>query len=104
MKTKFTTLIALLVVSITLSAQTENDIPKKKTNKVTFIVGMHCVSCKARIEKAIPLEKGVKDLQVDLEKKEVTVIYKPDKTTVKKLKKAIEELGYSCTEKQFIKQ
>ena len=101
MKTKFTTLIALLIISITVSAQTENEVPKKKQNEVTFIVGMHCAACKARIEKAIPLEKGVKDLKVDLEKKEVTVIYKPEKTTVEKLKKAIEELGYTCKQKEL---
>jgi copper chaperone CopZ len=57
---------------------------------------MHCQSCKERIEKAIPMEKGVKDIKVDLEKKEVTLVYNPTKTTEEKLKKAIEELGYTC--------
>jgi len=100
MKPKFTALIALLTLSITLNAQDKNDANKKKQEEVTFIVGMHCAACKDRIEKFIPLEKGVKDLKVDLEKKEVTVIYKPNKTTLEKLKKAIEELGYSCKQKE----
>jgi copper chaperone CopZ len=42
------------------------------------------------------MEKGVKDIKVDLEKKEVTLVYNPTKTTEEKLKKAIEELGYTC--------
>jgi periplasmic mercuric ion binding protein len=100
MKSKFTTLFILLLLSVSLKAQHKIDSNNKAQEKVTFIVGMHCEACKARIEKAVPLEKGVKDLQVDLEKKEVTVIYKPNKTTVEKLKKAIEELGYTCKQKE----
>jgi periplasmic mercuric ion binding protein len=100
MKTKLTALMILLLVTITLNAQDINDANKKNQKEVTFIVGMHCAGCKARIEKAIPMEKGVKDIKVDLEKKEVTVMYKPNKTTVDKLKKAIEELGYSCKQKE----
>jgi copper chaperone CopZ len=100
MKTKLTSIIILLMVSFSLKAQVKNDAALKKQEEVTFIVGMHCEGCKARIEKAIPMEKGVKDINVNLEKKEVTVFYKPGKTTVDKLKKAIEELGYSCIQKE----
>jgi copper chaperone CopZ len=57
---------------------------------------MQCHNCKAKIEKNIPWEKGVKDLQVDLEEKTVTIIYNPQKTTEEKLQKAIEKLGFIC--------
>jgi copper chaperone CopZ len=60
---------------------------------------MHCQACKDKIEKYIPLERGVTDINVDLEKKEVKVNYKAAKTNSEKLKKSIEELGYSCEEK-----
>ena len=89
----------MLILSVSVIAQVKNDANKKKTEEVTFIVGMHCSACKEKIEKYIPLERGVEDIKVDLEKKEVTVIYKSKKTNVEKLKKAIEELGYSCKEK-----
>jgi copper chaperone CopZ len=59
---------------------------------------MYCENCKARIEKNIGWEKGVKDLQVNLEKKTVKITYDPQKTTKEKLKKAIEKLEYSCEE------
>jgi copper chaperone CopZ len=69
---------------------------KEKNEKVTFTVDMYCENCKAKIEKNISWEKGVKDLTVNLEKKTVTIVYNPQKTTEKKLKKAIEKLGYTC--------
>jgi len=96
MKSKLTSLVFMLIISTILSAQTPVNGNKKKTEEVTFSVNMHCQGCKDRIESAIPMERGVKDIKVELDKKEVTVIYNPAKTTVEKLKKAIEELGYSC--------
>jgi mercuric ion binding protein len=99
MRTKLIPLIVLLIVSVSVTAQVKNEANKKTTDSVTFIVNMHCSACKEKIEKYIPMERGVKDINVDLEKKEVTIIYKPNKTGVEKLKKAIEELGYTCIEK-----
>jgi copper chaperone CopZ len=103
MKTKLYSLIVLFILSVSVTAQLKNDANKKKTEEVTFIVNMHCSGCKEKIEKYIPMERGVEDIKVDLDKKEVTVIYKPAKTTVEKLKKSIEELGYRCEEKQIAK-
>ncbi|MDR3351184.1 MAG: heavy-metal-associated domain-containing protein, partial [Prevotellaceae bacterium] len=52
--------------------------------------------CKAKIEKNISWEKGVKDLTVNLEKKTVAITYDPQKSTAEKLKEAIEKLGYTA--------
>jgi copper chaperone CopZ len=103
MKTKLSTLIVLLILSVSVTAQVKNDVNKNTSGEVTFIVNMHCQACKEKIEKYIPLERGVTDINVDLEKKEVRVIYKPAKTNPEKLKKSIEELGYTCEEKQIVK-
>ena len=67
----------------------------KKTESVCFNVSMSCDGCKARIEKIIPFEKGVKDLTVNLENKTVKIVYDPKKTDETKLKTAIEKLDYS---------
>ena len=99
MKSKLVITAVLIALSFALSAQDKNVDTKKKKEEVTFIVGMHCQACKERIEKTIPMERGVKDINVDLKKKEVTIIYNPQKTTVEKIKQAIVELGYSCYEK-----
>jgi copper chaperone CopZ len=86
-----------LALCLTSNAQESGDKAKKKNSeKVTFAVNMHCENCKARIEKNISWEKGVKDLTVDLEKNTVTIVYNPQKTTEEKLKKAVEKLGYTC--------
>jgi len=90
----------MAIVFAFLNAQSEKEKSLKKTTEVTFLVGMHCQGCKDRIEKEIPFEKGVKDLKVDLEKKEVTVVYNPQKTTETKLRNAFIDLGYTCEKKK----
>jgi copper chaperone CopZ len=77
--------------------QTEKKAGKKKeTKEVTFKVNMTCGNCKAKIERHISWEKGVKDLKVDLDKKLVTIKYESGKTDEATLKKAIEGLEYTC--------
>lgn len=87
-------LCAALLAGAGLQAQDK----KSDTETVTFDVSLHCSGCKAKIEKNIPWEKGVKDLKVDLEKKQVTITYDPRKTDKTKLKAAIEKLDFTCEE------
>ena len=47
----------------------------------------------------LPYEKGVKDVKGDLEKKEITLLFRDDKNSVALLQKAIEDLGYTAKEK-----
>jgi copper chaperone CopZ len=88
--------IAMCAFFSGLAAQVKNADKKKKTEEVTFSVNMTCENCKAKIERHISWEKGVKDLTVNLEKKQVTIKYDPAKTTEDKLKKAIEALEFTC--------
>jgi len=99
MKTKLIVL-AMLFFPFKIYGQTIHSSEKKNQEEVTFIVGMHCLGCKERIEKAISMERGVKDINIDFEKKEVTIIYKPNKTGIEVLKKAIEDLGYNVSVKK----
>ncbi len=95
---KILTLVLLLTAgtAFALGAQDRKD-NKAKTETVVFDVSLHCDACKARVEKHIPFEKGVKDLVVDLENKTVTVIFDTRKNTAEGLRKAIEKLGYTTT-------
>lgn len=53
----------------------------KKTAKTVFITDIDCEHCVKKIMDNVPsLGKGVKDVEVDLAKKEVTVTYDPAKT------------------------
>lgn len=72
----------------------------KGTATVVFATDIHCESCKKKIESNIPYEKGVKDLSVDIAKKEVAITYRTDKTNTEKLLAALNKLGY----KSFIKE
>ena len=64
---------------------------------MVFNVGLHCQNCVKKVKENISFEKGVKALEVDLEKKTVTITYDPAKTNEATLRKAIEKLGYTCS-------
>ena len=96
MKTlKLLTSALALLLCLTLNAQNAPQ-KSKKSETVVFTVGMHCESCKKRIENNIGFEKGVKDLQADLAAQTVTIKYNPKKTTAETLQQAIIKLGYGC--------
>ena len=67
----------------------------KKTATVVFNVNMHCKNCVAKVTDNISFLKGVEDLKVSLEDKQVTITYNTAKTDEATLQKAIEKLGYT---------
>ncbi|MDR1335692.1 MAG: heavy-metal-associated domain-containing protein [Tannerella sp.] len=77
-------------------AQDKKAEKKKKTAEVTFVVNMFCDNCKAKIERHLSWEKGVKDLSVNLNRKQVYIRYDPSKTSEAALQKVIESLEYTC--------
>jgi copper chaperone CopZ len=66
--------------------------------EVTFKSSINCNMCKEKIEKDLVLTKGVKKVNVDVDKKEINVTYNDEKTTEAKLKKAISKIGYDADE------
>lgn len=68
--------------------------PKKELKEVTFSVSMHCENCVEKIKENISFEKGVKGLEVSLDKKTVKVTYDPSKTDEARLAEALKKLGY----------
>lgn len=81
-----------LFLTINANAQ-----PKKTTEKVVYKVNIHCDDCKKRIEKSIPFEKGVKDLEVDMKEHNVSITFDPAKTSAAKLKTALEKLKFKVS-------
>ena len=57
-----------------------------------------CEMCKARIERNLGLSKGVKESNLDLSNKVVTVKYNPSKTTPEAIKATIVKTGYDADE------
>jgi copper chaperone CopZ len=92
-------LAAALITAIGFGAQAQDKKQDKKGSvEITFSVNMHCDHCKKKIESNLPFEKGVTDLKVNLDDKQVCITYDAKKTDREKLQKAIEKLGYTAVE------
>lgn len=81
----------LLILSLTTYSQ-KNE--KEKT--IGIKTSIQCEMCEERIMANLPFEKGIKDIQVDVDTKIVTVTYKPDKTDPGKIRTAISKIGYDA--------
>lgn len=86
----------LLGVALMVASTTEIYAQKKVDKTVVYEVSMHCKSCKAKIERDIAFEKGVKEVSASVDEKLVTVKYDETKTTPEKIAEAIKKLGYEA--------
>lgn len=92
MKTVNFILVLVIVMVAHAGVYAEKKEVKPKTKTVVYQATLHCESCKAKVEKNIPYEKGVKDLKVDMKAQTVTVTFREDKNTSEKIQKALEKL------------
>ena len=58
---------------------------------------MHCSSCENKIKSNIKFEKGIKDIQTNLEDKTVTIKYDADKTNVENIIAGFKKIDYVAT-------
>lgn len=63
---------------------------------VVPIEGMSCAACVARVKKTLKATAGVSEVRVSLEKNEAEIRYEPANTSVEKLAKVIDEMGYKA--------
>ncbi|MFD1143122.1 heavy-metal-associated domain-containing protein [Larkinella insperata] len=94
MKKHVAGLITLLFLTFGLTAQAGDDKEKEVKIKTSAI----CSMCKERIERNLAFEKGIKESNLDLKDKVVTVKYNPKKTDVAKIKANISKTGYDADE------
>ena len=83
----------ILIMTVMLSAALSVSAQKKNEKTVVFGANLHCESCKAKVEKNLPYDIGVKDLKVDMKTQTFTVTFRDDKNTTENLQKAIEKLN-----------
>ena len=88
--------VAFLFGTFALMGQTRNE--NSRNAEVVFLVSMDCHSCEQKIIRHLPHERGVVDLSTDLNKRQVTIKYRANRTDTARLKSAIEKLGYTCEE------
>ena len=89
MKNILFSLVALLFVTSHVAKADDDKVVKIKTTAV-------CEMCKARIERTLGLSKGVKESNLDLKDKVVTVKYNPKKTTPEEIRATIVNTGYDA--------
>lgn len=78
------TLALLLTLGLTLDGQV------KKDTTVLFKLRIHCPSCKAKLDKNMPFEKGIKNYKLNMKDTTVLLTFRVGKNTVAGLKAAIE--------------
>ncbi|MGB0882488.1 MAG: heavy-metal-associated domain-containing protein [Vicingaceae bacterium] len=71
---------------------------QKQAKRDTIVIktSTECNMCKERVEKEMAYTKGIISSNLNVEKAEFTVVYKPHKTTPEKIRKAISETGYDA--------
>lgn len=82
----------MTVADVSLSSQIFKK-SKAEIKEVIFLAHLHCNNCVKKIQENISFEKGVKGLEVSLEKQTIAVRYDAAKTSVETLKAAIEKLN-----------
>lgn len=90
-----TTLTSLLLLGNVFAGASLRDDKDKEVKIKTSAI---CSMCKARIERNLTFEKGVKEADLDVKTKVVTIKYNPAKTDVSKLKANISKTGYDAEE------
>lgn len=92
--------LGIFCLSLSTTSFAQSGTPKKAGEaEVTFVTNLDCPNCQKKVESKLPFEKGVKDMKVNLEKKEIWILYQTDKTDKAKLVEAINKLGYEAAEK-----
>ncbi|MEM9337396.1 MAG: heavy metal-associated domain-containing protein [Bacteroidota bacterium] len=91
MKLTLTTLTFLL--AFTLWAQKE-PIEVAKGYQIAIQTSALCTMCQHAIEYDLTYTKGVKQADLNLENKMVTVVYNPDKISADEIRRRITKVGY----------
>lgn len=89
-------IIGMIVMLFSLVVQDASAQKQAKKKVATIHSSVVCGMCRERVENALAFKKGVSDVKVDLQKKEIEVTYKPKKITEEEIKKAIVAVGYDA--------
>ena len=85
-----------IITFFTFSFSTAMAQKEKSKEKIIIKTSTECNMCKERVEKEMAYTKGVISSSLNVEKAELTVIYKSQKTTPEKIRRTLSELGYDA--------
>ena len=69
-----------------------------KTVVVTTQPQMHCENCEKKIKGNLRFVKGVKKIETNIEKQQVTITYDVEKTKPETIVKSFDKFGYKAKE------
>ena len=69
-----------------------------KTVVVTTQPQMHCENCEKKIKGNLRFEKGVKQIETNINEQRVTITYDAEKTTPDAIIQSFDKFGYKATE------
>ncbi len=88
--------IMMILAALAVVAGVATAAPKQKAEKkiatVVFTTDIDCAHCAQKVLNTIPYEKGIKDVQVDVPTKTVTVKFDEAKNSTESLTKAFESI------------
>ena len=86
----------MILAALAMVAGVATAAPKQKAEKkiatVVFTTDLDCHHCAQKVLNTIPYEKGIKDVQVDVPTKTVTVKFDEAKNSTESLTKAFESI------------
>ncbi len=86
----------MIMAMLAMVAGVATAAPKQKAEKkiatVVFTTDLDCQHCAQKVFNTIPYEKGIKDVQVDVPTKTVTVKFDEAKNSIEGLTKAFESI------------
>ncbi len=89
--------LSILTLGFAAKAQ-QQDSTKNGIQTIQIKTSAVCDMCKETLEKAMAYEKGVKESNLDVDTKILTVVYDPKKTSPAKIKLAVTKTGYDADE------
>ncbi len=96
-------LIALMGLGISTAAGADKQ--KTGTKTTVFATDIHCEHCANKIMNNVPaLGKGIKDVQIDVPTKEVTVVYDASKNSDENIVKGFAKLKVKAEPKPATKK
>lgn len=97
----FTMMLFFLALSLPTFAQGKSSKKKGKTKgnqEVIIMTSAECDMCKETIEKALVYSKGVKNANLNVESKKLTVVYNSNKISPDEIRQIISKTGYNADE------
>ncbi len=64
------------------------------TKQTYNIEGLKCQHCKARVEEGLKKMNGVAMADANVEQKQITIEYDPERISIREIQEAVDDLGY----------